>query len=75
MTLADAFPGDRLVIDLIRPAKSRADAIRLGLIAGKPITVVKVLPKGPVVVAVGPAEIAVGRLLAQAIEVHRAPAP
>lgn len=70
MRLCDATPGTRVSVVAIDHATWWAYAIRLGIQTGRVVTVVQVLPAGPVIVAVGPTQVAIGRPLAQHIEVR-----
>ncbi len=69
MTLADVQTGALVTIRAITLSSSRLQAIRLGLSPGTLVKVVQQLPKGPVIVEISNRKIAVGRQLAQQIEV------
>ena len=72
MTLAQAKRGQRLLIAAIPDSTIRAQAIRFGIAEGAEVECYEKLPAGPVVVGRGKQEIAIGRHLAENIEVQPA---
>lgn len=70
-TLAAARPGERVVIETIDCPQARAQALRFGIGEGATVRCQTVLPGGPVVVACGRQEIAIGRRLARRIRVRK----
>ncbi len=72
MTLAQAKRGQRVEVVAIADPAVRAQAIRFGIAAGERVACAEKLPAGPVVVAKGRQEIAIGRRLAESIEVRPA---
>ncbi|SMD07261.1 FeoA family protein [Sporomusa malonica] len=72
MTLAQAKRGQRLVIAAIPNPTIRAQAIRFGIAEGSEVECYEKLPAGPIVVSRGKQEIAIGRRLAENIEVKPA---
>lgn len=71
MNLADAATkGEAIRIVSIGDAMSRMKAIRFGLSEGSVARCVTKVPGGPVVLKLGRQEIAIGRALAEQIEVH-----
>lgn len=72
MTLSQAKRGQRIEIVAIADEIIRAQAIRFGIAAGAKVECAEKLPAGPVVIAKGRQEIAVGRRLAENIEVRPA---
>lgn len=72
MTLAQAKRGQRIEIVAIPDPTVRAQAIRFGISAGERVECAEKLPAGPVIIAKGRQEIAVGRRLAESIEVRPA---
>ncbi|MDF2571450.1 MAG: FeoA domain protein [Sporomusa sp.] len=72
MTLAQAKRGQRLLIAAIPNPTIRAQAIRFGIAEGSEVECYEKLPAGPVVVSRGKQEIAIGRRLAENIEVKPA---
>lgn len=72
MTLAQATRGQRLLIAAIPDAAIRAQAIRFGIAEGAEVECYEKLPAGPIVVGRGKQEIAIGRRLAENIEVKPA---
>ncbi len=72
MTLAQAKRGQRVEIVAIPDPVVRAQAIRFGIAAGERIACAEKLPAGPIVIAKGRQEIAIGRRLAENIEVRPA---
>lgn len=71
MTLAQAEKGERLIIRSINDSEMRMKAIRFGLMEGAEILCAGKLPSGPVIIRKGRQELAVGRGLAQNIDVER----
>ncbi|AUW94216.1 MAG: ferrous iron transport protein A [Sulfobacillus thermosulfidooxidans] len=69
MTLDEVKPGQQVLVSEILLPDSRLQAIRLGIVPGRVLTVHQQLPKGPVIVLVGPSKIALGRALAQHVVV------
>lgn len=72
MTLAQAKRGQRVAIVSIPNDIVRAQAIRFGIAIGAEVECGEKLPAGPVVVHKGKQEIAIGRKLAENIEVKLA---
>lgn len=66
-TLAGLRAGDRAVIGEIGCPRARAQALRFGVGEGALVRCVTTMPGGPVVLAYGRQEIAVGRGLARQI--------
>ncbi len=71
-TLAGVRAGDRSRITEIGDAHTRAQALRFGIGEGAVIDCVAAMPSGPVVVAIGRQEVAIGRGLARRIGVASA---
>ena len=72
MTLAQAHRGQHIEVISIPDPVVRAQAIRFGIAAGARVECAEKLPAGPVIIAKGRQEIAVGRRLAENIEVRPA---
>lgn len=72
MTLSQAKRGQRLMIAAISNPTIRAQAIRFGIAEGSEVECYEKLPAGPVVIGKGKQEIAIGRRLAENIEVEPA---
>ncbi len=72
MTLAQAKRGQNVEVVAIADDTVRAQAIRFGIAVGARIECAEKLPAGPVIVAKGRQEIAIGRRLAENIEVKPA---
>ncbi|MDD4600163.1 MAG: ferrous iron transport protein A [Negativicutes bacterium] len=72
MTLDQAKRGQRLYIASITGDTVRAQAIRFGIFEGSEIHCAEKLPAGPIVISKGKQEIAIGRRLAENIEVQPA---
>ncbi len=72
MNLAQANQGQRLSIVSIPDEIVRAQAIRFGISVGAEVECATKLPAGPIVVHKGKQEIAIGRKLAESIEVKPA---
>lgn len=70
MTLDKVGPGMQVTIDAIPDQRIRAQAIRLGIGEGSVVTCAGIIPAGPVIVARGRQEIALGRHLAEQIRVR-----
>jgi ferrous iron transport protein A len=70
-TLDQVRPGEHVEIADVDDETARAQAIRLGISEGAPVTCVTKLPCGPVILKCGLQEIAVGRGLARRICVRR----
>jgi ferrous iron transport protein A len=70
-TLDSVRPGEHVEIEHVMDDVTRAQAIRLGLGEGSPVTCVTKLPYGPVILKCGLQEIAVGRGLARRIRIRR----
>ena len=73
-TLAQIKKGMVCTIKNIPAVDIRAQTIRFGLVEGKQILCQAVIPAGPIVVKVNRQEIALGRHLAEMIEVEEAQA-
>lgn len=69
MKLHEAKKGQNIRITGIADDMVRAQAIRFGISEGETLTCIEVVPSGPVVVSKNMQEIALGRGLAEAIEV------
>jgi ferrous iron transport protein A len=72
MTLAQAKRGQFVEITAIPNDAIRAQAIRFGIAEGAKIECAEKLPAGPVIICKGRQEIAIGRKLAENIEVKPA---
>ena len=72
MNLTQASRGQRFAIVSIPDDSVRAQAIRFGIAVGAEVECAEKLPAGPVVVHKGKQEIAIGRKLAERIEVRPA---
>lgn len=72
MTLAQAKRGQNIQVVAIPDPTVRAQAIRFGIAEGSFVKCAEKLPAGPVILAKGRQEIAVGRRLAESIEVQPA---
>lgn len=72
MTLVQAQRGQKITIVSIPSEQVRAQAIRFGIAEGSEVCCAEKLPAGPVVIAKGKQEIALGRKLAERIEVRPA---
>lgn len=72
MTLAQATRGQKLSIVSIPNDTIRAQAIRFGIAIGALVECAEKLPAGPIIIAKGKQEIAIGRKLAEKIEVQPA---
>jgi len=72
MTLDQAKRGQRLFIARILGDDVRAQAIRFGISEGAEVHCAEKLPAGPVVICKGKQEIAIGRRLAENIQVRPA---
>lgn len=72
MTLDQAKRGQRLFIADIVGETVRAQAIRFGISAGSEVQCAEKLPAGPIIICKGKQEIAIGRRLAESIQVRPA---
>lgn len=72
MILSQVKPGDFVYIVTIPNSDIRAQAIRFGIAEGEKVVCAEKLPKGPIIIAKGRQEIAIGRKLAENIEVRPA---
>ena len=72
MTLAQAKRGQQVEVVAIANDVIRAQAIRFGIAEGARIGCAEKIPSGPVIIARGRQEIAIGRRLAENIEVRPA---
>jgi len=70
MTLADAKEGSRLIVTATRGDDVTVQALRFGIGEGAAFTVSKNISGGPVIITRKQMELAIGRQLARAIEVH-----
>ncbi|HYG58182.1 MAG TPA: FeoA family protein [Symbiobacteriaceae bacterium] len=70
MKLAEALPGQNFIITNIADDFARLQAIRFGIAEGARAVMQNVLPGGPVVVRKGKQEMALGRNLADRIQVQ-----
>ncbi len=69
MTLTEAKEGDWLVVTGVAGEEIMLAALRFGIDEGARIRLEKKIPAGPVIISRNQLEIALGRRLAQAIEV------
>ncbi|SDF02957.1 FeoA family protein [Sporolituus thermophilus] len=72
MTLAQASRGQRVSIVSIPNETVRAQAIRFGISVGAEVECAEKVPAGPIIICKGKQEIAIGRKLAEKIEVKPA---
>lgn len=72
MTLDQAKRGEKLHILHIPDEAVRAQAIRFGIGEGSQVECAEKLPAGPIVIAKGKQEIAIGRKLAEHIRIKLA---
>lgn len=72
MILSQVKPGDFVYIVSIPDSDIRAQAIRFGIAEGVRVACAEKLPKGPVIISKGRQEIAIGRRLAESIQVRPA---
>jgi len=72
MTLAQTKRGQRVRVISIPNEQVRAQAIRFGIAVGSEIECAEKLLAGPIIIARGKQEIAIGRKLAESIEVKPA---
>ena len=70
MKLVEVLPGQAFVITAIQDDFARLQAIRFGIAEGAKAVIQNVLPGGPVVVRKGKQEMALGRNLADRIQVQ-----
>lgn len=71
MTLDKAKRGERIEIVHINDAAIRAQAIRLGISEGSKMLCCEKLPAGPIILQNRMQEVAIGRKLAQQINIER----
>ena len=71
MTLAQIKRGAKVKIENIPNDMIRAQAIRFGISEGAEVECVEKIPSGPVIIRKRFQEIAIGRRLAEKIEVHQ----
>lgn len=69
MTLDQVPRGTRVIVDDIADVKRKLEAARLGLGPGAWIVVIRIVPRGPIIVRGEGGQIALGRQLAQEITV------
>jgi len=69
MTLAEARDGQNLLISGISSPEVMLQALRFGIDTGTAVTVAKNIAGGPVVICKNQLEIAIGRELAESIQV------
>lgn len=69
MTLAQAKRGQQIRVVSIPDENIRAQAIRFGISEGAKVECTEKLPAGPVIITKGHQEIAIGRRLAENIQV------
>lgn len=69
MTLADVKRGDEIQIASIPDREMRAQAVRFGISEGAEVSCAEKIPGGPIILKRNLQEIAVGRRLAEKIEV------
>ncbi|KKM09173.1 iron transporter [Clostridiales bacterium PH28_bin88] len=72
MTLDKVKRGQWIKILSIPEAEVRAQAIRFGIMEGEVISCAEVVPSGPVILSKNKQEIAIGRKLAERIQVELA---
>ena len=72
MTLDQVKRGQKLYIVAIPNDTVRAQAIRFGIAEGSEVECAAKLPAGPIVIAKGKQEIAIGRKLAENIKIQLA---
>ncbi|EAX46475.1 FeoA family protein [Thermosinus carboxydivorans Nor1] len=72
MTLAQVTRGQRVSIVSIPNETVRAQAIRFGISVGAEVECAEKIPAGPIIICKGKQEIAIGRKLAEKIEVKPA---
>lgn len=70
MFMSELKRGDRAIVKHIASELIRAQAIRFGISEGSEVSVDEVLPSGPVILRRGTMQYAVGRNLAQQIQVE-----
>lgn len=70
MFMSELRRGDRAIVKHIASELVRAQAIRFGISEGSEVSVDEVLPAGPVILRRGTMQYAVGRNLAQQIQVE-----
>lgn len=70
MVLADARAGDRVIVVRVLPAEISLETLRLGIDSGAEIEVQQNIRGGPVIVCRNNLEIAIGREIAENIEVE-----
>lgn len=71
MTLDNAKRGDQVKIIQINNTSIRAQAIRLGITEGSKMLCSEILPAGPIILKNRTQEVAIGRKLAQQINIER----
>ena len=69
MFMSELRRGDKVIIKHIVSELVRAQAIRFGISEGSEVSVEEVLPAGPVILRRGSMQYAIGRNLAQQIQV------
>ncbi|GAB6138844.1 FeoA family protein [Halanaerobaculum tunisiense] len=69
MTLADVKRGDEFQITSIPDREMRAQAVRFGISEGAEVSCAEKIPGGPIILKRNLQEIAVGRRLAEKIQV------
>lgn len=72
MTLSEVPRGQKARIDRISDPMARLQAIRFGIVEGTIVTCTESISRGPVVIEQNGQELAIGRRLADRIEVHPA---
>ncbi|MGM0472050.1 MAG: FeoA family protein [Bacillota bacterium] len=70
MTLAQAKKGQRLKIKSIDSQTVKAQAYRFGIASGAQVKCYEKIPRGPIIIKKNLQEIAIGRRLAEQIEVE-----
>ncbi|KAF0196025.1 MAG: FeoA family protein [Bacillota bacterium] len=70
MFMSELKRGDRATVKHIASELIRAQAIRFGISEGSEVSVEEVLPAGPVILRRGTMQYAIGRNLAQQIQVE-----
>lgn len=70
MTLAQIKRGSKVTIESIPNEVIRAQAIRFGIAEGAEVECVEKIPAGPVIIRKRFQEIAIGRKLAESIQVY-----
>ncbi|MCY0897840.1 MAG: ferrous iron transport protein A [Firmicutes bacterium] len=70
MTLAEAKAGSTVTVEAFVGADQASEAIRLGIVPGRELKILRKITRGPLVVQAGVSQIAVGYHLARRITVR-----